>query len=218
MKKTNKKDTKQSIIEAAGELFALRGIDGTGIRAIVQKAGTALSSVNYHFKNKEDLYEECINYVVREKINLNKIYTSLDNHSVSTPQDIANLLYKAIRDLFYLVLNPEFPNWYGVLLIRAKHEKHPVSERIMSEVSAPERIKEFILEHIPGIREEEAYLWVFSITGQLQNFVLAKKTVLETFGIKNYNAEFIDKLVNYSAKNLIRSLNLPKPDLPRHIL
>lgn len=207
-----KKNTKQMIIEAAGELFAIRGLDGTGIRAIVNKAGTALSSVNYHFKNKEVLYEECINYVIREKINLNFIYKALDNFSGKTEQETSNTVYRVIRDLFFLVLNPEFPNWYGLLLIRAKHEKHPVSNRIMAEVSAPDRIKEFLFEHIPGIKEEEAYLWIFSLTGQLQNFVLAKKTVLETFGIENYNTEFIEKLVNYSAKNLIRSLNLPKPD------
>ena len=60
--------------------------------------------------------------------------------------------------------------------------------------------------------EEEAYLWVFSITGQLQNFVLAKNTVLEAFKIESYNTDFINKLMNYSAKNLIRSLNLPKPE------
>ncbi len=83
----------------------------------------------------------------------------------------------------------------------------------MAEVTAPDRIKEFLLERIPGISEEEAYLWVFSITGQLQNFILAKNTVLQTFKIDSYNTEFINKLINYSAKNLIRSLNLPKPDM-----
>lgn len=215
MKKKKKIDTKQAIIEAAGELFAIRGLDGTGVRAIVKKAGTALCSVNYHFKNKEDLYEECINYVVRDKINLNIIYTSLDNCTGTSPQDISNALYRVIRDLFHLVLNPEFPNWYGVLLIRAKHEKHPVSDKLMSTISAPGRIKDFLLERIPGISEEEAYLWVFSITGQLQNFVLAKRTVLQAFKIESYNAEFIDKLANYSAKNLIRSLSLPKPEMPQ---
>lgn len=212
MTKTTKTDTKRIIIEAAGELFAIRGLEGTGVRAIVEKAGTALSSVNYHFKNKEELYQECINYVIRDKINLNIIYTSLDHCTGKSLQDTSNALYRVIKDLFHLVLNPEFPSWYGVLLIRAKHEKHPVSNEIMTALSAPHKIKEFLLERIPDISEEEAYLWVFSIMGQLQNFVLAKNTVLETFNMESYNTDFIIRLMNYSAKNLIRSLNLPAPE------
>lgn len=212
MKKKTKTDTKLSILEAAGELFAIRGVDGTGVRAIVEKAGTALSSVNYHFRNKEDLYEACINYVVSDKINLNSIYTSFDNSTTDSPQEASNTLYDVIKELFHLVLNPKNPSWYGVLLIRAKHEKHPVANRIMADVTAPDRIKSFLLDRIPDLSDEEAYLWVFSLTGQLQNFILAKNTVLETFKKKEYNTDFINKLANYSAKTLIRSLNLPKPD------
>lgn len=212
MKKKTKPDTKLSIIEAAGELFAHRGVDGTGVRAIVEKAGTALSSVNYHFKNKDDLYEACINYIISDKINLYSIYTTFDNAPTDSPQDAANTLYDVIKELFHIILNPENPGWYGILLIRAKHEKHPVANKIMADVTAPSRIKTFLLDRVPNLSDEEAYLWVFSLTGQLQNFILAKNTVLETFNKQEYNTDFINKLANYSAKTLIRSLNLPKPD------
>ncbi len=208
-----KKDTRQAIINAAGELFALRGLDGTGVRAIVQKAGTALCSVNYHFKNKEDLYEECINFVLRDKLNLSTTSKALDNCISDEPQAVSNALFQMIQDSFQLIFKPENPNWYGVLLIRAKHEKHPLSKKILEGMTAPRKTKDFLLKKVPGISEEEAYLWVFSLTGQLQNFVISKNTVLEAFNIEDYTPEFIGTLVSYSAKNLIRSLNLPNPVL-----
>ncbi len=212
MKTKSKINTRQAIIDAAGELFAVRGLDGTGIRAIVNKAGTALCSVNYHFRNKEDLYEECINFVLREKLNLSITSQALDNCSSNNPQDVSNALFQMISESFQLVFNPDNPNWYGVLLIRAKHEKHPLSEKILEAMTAPRRTKDFLLNKVPGISNEEAYLWVFSLTGQLQNFVISKNTVLEAFNLDDYSPQFIATLVNYSAKNLIRSLNLPEPE------
>ena len=212
-KTKNKKNTRQAIIDAAGELFAVRGLDGTGVRAIVQKAGTALCSVNYHFKNKEDLYEECINFVLRDKLNLSTTSKALEDCLSDEPQDISNALFQMIKDSFELIFRPDNPNWYGVLLIRAKHEKHPLSKKILEGMTAPRKTKEFLIKKVPGISEEEAYLWVFSLTGQLQNFVISKNTVLEAFNIDDYTPAFINTLVTYSAKNLIRSLNLPKPDL-----
>lgn len=212
MKKSKvRKDTRHAILEAAVELFAIRGFDGTGVRAIVNNAGTALCSVNYHFKNKEELYDECIRYIIREKLNLHDSAEAIDNCTSDDPQDISNALYEMIRNAFHLFFRADHPNWYGVLLTRAAHEKHPVAEKVKEFVTAPRRAKEFLLEKIPGLTEEEAFLWVFSFTGQLQNFIISKNTILEAFQIEDYTDAFIEKIVNYSAENLIKSLNLPKP-------
>lgn len=49
-------NTKERIIEVAGKLFAKNGYDGTSVRSISKMASVNLSSVNYHFQNKETLY------------------------------------------------------------------------------------------------------------------------------------------------------------------
>jgi len=53
-------DMKQEIIGIATRLFAERGFDGVTVRDICAKAQVSVAMVNYHFKNKEGLYRECL--------------------------------------------------------------------------------------------------------------------------------------------------------------
>lgn len=54
-----KKNTKQTIVEAALQLFHANGFDGTSIRDIAQKANTNPANIAYYFKNKNGLLEYC---------------------------------------------------------------------------------------------------------------------------------------------------------------
>lgn len=49
-------ETKTTILEVATELFARHGFEGASIREIAKVAGVNLAAVNYHFKNKQNLY------------------------------------------------------------------------------------------------------------------------------------------------------------------
>lgn len=49
-------DTKTKILTVARELFAQKGYVGTSIRDIAREAQVNVASVNYHFKNKNELY------------------------------------------------------------------------------------------------------------------------------------------------------------------
>jgi AcrR family transcriptional regulator len=54
-------DTECRLLQAAGELFAEKGFDGTSVREICQKAGAAnVAAVNYYFRDKEHLYIEAV--------------------------------------------------------------------------------------------------------------------------------------------------------------
>ncbi len=48
--------TRNKILQIASELFAKSGFDGASIRDIAKKADVNLASINYHFKNKQNLY------------------------------------------------------------------------------------------------------------------------------------------------------------------
>jgi hypothetical protein len=51
-------DTKTKIMHAAFELFGRHGFVGTSVRQIAQASEVNLAAVNYHFKNKENLFWE----------------------------------------------------------------------------------------------------------------------------------------------------------------
>lgn len=53
-------DTKQKIMEVARILFANQGFEGTSIREIAKAAEVNIASVNYHFSNKENLFNDIL--------------------------------------------------------------------------------------------------------------------------------------------------------------
>src|SRR5215475_2944813 len=56
----NDLDTRDRIIEAAGQMFADRGFDTTTVRDICHAAGANIAAVNYYFGDKQRLYVEAV--------------------------------------------------------------------------------------------------------------------------------------------------------------
>ena len=54
--------TKEKILQTANRLFAKYGFGSTSIRDIATEAEVNLAAVNYHFKNKDNLYWEVFEY------------------------------------------------------------------------------------------------------------------------------------------------------------
>lgn len=50
--------TKERILGAAEELFALQGFGGTSLRQVTSRAAVNIAAVNYHFGSKENLVNE----------------------------------------------------------------------------------------------------------------------------------------------------------------
>lgn len=57
-----KKKTKDRILESAAELFAVKGYVNTSIQEISEAAEANIAAVNYHFKSKELLFHEVVDY------------------------------------------------------------------------------------------------------------------------------------------------------------
>jgi AcrR family transcriptional regulator len=54
--------TRESLLRAAGEVFAELGFRAATVRGICQRAGANIAAVNYHFRDKETLYLEVLRY------------------------------------------------------------------------------------------------------------------------------------------------------------
>ncbi|HBF33881.1 TPA: DUF1956 domain-containing protein [Candidatus Sumerlaeota bacterium] len=62
----NSAETRERLLEAATEIFAENGYRHTTFRDICQQAGTNNAAINYHFRDKEQLYIAVIQYTLKE--------------------------------------------------------------------------------------------------------------------------------------------------------
>lgn len=61
-KRTSVNTTKQTIFMASAELFAQNGYGGVSMKEIAQKAGITASSIYNHYKNKQEIMDELLQY------------------------------------------------------------------------------------------------------------------------------------------------------------
>lgn len=92
-------DTRDRILEAASNLFAVQGFEGTTLREITDAAQANLAAVNYHFRSKEELVASVIEAAVKPIVAARM--TSLDECLSHTP-DIRMLSLALVQPLYEL--------------------------------------------------------------------------------------------------------------------
>lgn len=118
--------TRQRLIQAAGELFAEKGFKETTVRDISEKAGANLAAVNYHFGDKERLYEAVLLYI----INNIKDEFPVEKGVEEAPSNEAKLR-TFVRNMLFRFADPGRPAWQGVILAQERMNPRP---RIMSVI------------------------------------------------------------------------------------
>jgi AcrR family transcriptional regulator len=73
-------DTREKIMQTAFKLFGQYGLHGTSVRQIAKLSKVNLAAINYHFKNKENLYWQIIVHTYKDLDNrLNSFYSQAEN-------------------------------------------------------------------------------------------------------------------------------------------
>lgn len=60
-------DTKERIIETALDLFSKKGFEAVSVRDISGKIGIKESSLYYHFKNKQEIFEVIVDTCIKKR-------------------------------------------------------------------------------------------------------------------------------------------------------
>ena len=95
------KETCRKLIEAAGEVFADKGLHAATLQEITDRAGANKAAVNYHFRDKFELYAE----VVRQGLTFGNIPPAPEDRR-GTPEDqLRRFIARMVRQL----LDPSQP-------------------------------------------------------------------------------------------------------------
>lgn len=124
--------TKNRLIEAAGEVFAAHGFRAATIRKICKRANASVSAVNYHFGDKEGLYEAVFDYSHRWAVEKYPHDLSLEPNP--TPEE---RLKAFVRAFLLRGLGDGFPTWHAKLLAQETANPSGILSKLAETVVRP---------------------------------------------------------------------------------
>jgi len=157
--------TRQSLIEAAGELFAEKGVDSVTTREIAKKAGTVQNAITYHFGGLSGLIDAVWAYVLIEwEPVCFERYLQAHEKELSTPEGQRAVISGGIDLLFQIMYRPDRPLWISKFLVRSamnpagrEYVAHTVSGNIVPLLTD-------LFKRISGKKDpDEAQCWSLRI-------------------------------------------------------
>lgn len=154
-------ETRRRLIEAAGEVFAERGLHGATIKEITERAGANMASINYHFRDKLELYAVVVHHALSM---VPPVPPGVE--FIGSPEDrLRAYIAYVIRDL----LDPDRPKWRATVLAHELAQPTAALDAVMDELIKPraDMIKALVRD-ILGPNATEMTIWqgAFSIAAQ----------------------------------------------------
>lgn len=212
---TKGEQTRNSILMAAGELFAEHGRDGVKVRAIASAADVNAAAINYYFGSKDELYFEAVKYVCKEtKGDLGEDF----EHRVeaaATREELLELLNHFICEKVngFLAVDRSTEPWKRLLALRMFLDDTDELKRVIDDFRPEFEAEVKLFRRLnPDLTREEATLTVFSMIGQLSFYVFARSAVTIFLEIDDYSRALAKKLNRLIYQNLQVPLNLPSLD------
>lgn len=91
-------DTKEKILEISLELFSQKGFSAVSIRDICKRVGIKESSVYYHFKNKQAIFDELLSCFQKKA---NEMMEQFNQALADGPSTINEETYNQISEYFF---------------------------------------------------------------------------------------------------------------------
>lgn len=121
-------ETCRRLIDAAGEVFAQRGLHAATIKEITDRAGVNMAAVNYHFSDKFELYAA----VVRHALTITPL-PSVEKDAGS-PEDRLRAHVRRLFSDFYISSRPA---WWVTLLAHEFAQPTEALNAVMEELIRP---------------------------------------------------------------------------------
>lgn len=153
-------DTRQRLLEAAGEVFAAHGFHGATVRQITDRAGVNLAAVNYHFRDKAELYAAA----VRECFCTAETGERIDP-SLPPKERLRLFIERFVREK----VGADRPEWHHVLMTREMVNPTPSLQELVDDRVCPQarELTDIIRElRGPSTPEDEIQMMGFSVASQ----------------------------------------------------
>lgn len=199
-------DTRESLLDAAENLFSEHGIQAASLRQITQQAGANLAAVNYHFGTKDGLVRAVFSRRLRP-MNDERL-RQLELVDLEADDAVEQILTAFLEPLLRLVSEkPEGVRGFARLMGRAWSEpSEEVRTIILEEIR--ETIDRFLAafrQVLPDLAEGDL-MWRFHFLGGAMGHTVSCSYVLERYSGGSCHTkdpdEILDQLVRFLAAGM----------------
>jgi TetR/AcrR family transcriptional regulator, regulator of cefoperazone and chloramphenicol sensitivity len=202
-------ETRQRLLEAAGEVFAERGFHKATVREICQRARANVAAVNYHFHNKQGLYAAVLKYTLRCASDKYALPTVL-----VTRANAAEQLRAIVAARLGVVFDPGRPAWHGKLMAREVIEPTAALEALVKDELEPlfRRLESCVRALLgPRADTERIRLCALSIASQWTFYLHARPVIARLHPSCRFGPKDIDNLADHIADFSLAALRQLKP-------
>ena len=154
-------DTRQKLIDVAGQLFSEKGFEATTVREVCQLAGVNIAAIHYHFGDKERLYIEAVKYA-----HCQQGVIQFEWPPGLTPEQ---KLGGMIAHMVQMMLAEDAPSWHIELMMRELARPTRACQALVEEFISPmfaqllAIVSEFLPDESPLILRQQL---AFSVVAQ----------------------------------------------------
>lgn len=184
-------ETRDRLLDAAGQVFAEKGYHATTIREIASQAGTNISAVNYHFRDKMGLYTEVL------MSSLEWVKSLLSTAFAGPPEDqIRTFLTVYLAGL----LGHGKPTWVVRLVAQEMAQPTEALDEIVNVVIRPVEAKlRHMVAEFTGLDadSEKVRMCAHSLIGQCVHYHHARNVLGHLWPELDYSTERIKAIADH---------------------
>ena len=187
--------TRQKLLTAACEVFAENGFKNTTVRDICNRAEVNIAAINYHFGNKEKLYE-----AVWENSNRAAVKKRMDELDLARTDAPEKRIRLFVKTLLRNILDQNRPEWDFRIVAHEMISPTAAFDIIVERAIRPgflflkELVQEMLGEDVPKEKVEKCTL---SIVGQCLYYRFANPVVLQLLPEQTFDEKGLDELSDH---------------------
>jgi AcrR family transcriptional regulator len=197
-------ETRQRLLEVAGEVFAARGFRQATVREICRRAQANLAAVNYHFRDKEGLYAEVLAYAHKR---------ALEKYPLDGPEfeDLppAARLQAFIRHVVFKLFDADMTACRFKLMAWEMIEPTRALDSLVANIIRPmeQKLKTIVQELLgPEAPPAQVRLCQLSIIGQCLHHRHAQPVIRRLFPDLHYGPEDLLLLADHITRFSLHAL------------
>ena len=189
--------TRQALINAAGELAAELGFGNVTTRAIASAAGENVGSIHYHFGGKEQLFHAVLMEATRDmrKKPFSEVLDELEP-VLDTREGQSRAIRALVRAKADSLFREDQPVWHCRVIYQVMRKASPLSAYLTEKIIGPsiEADHRLFRRIDPSMSHEERMIHALLLSTPLYFHADYMEAILINLGEPRYTEQYLEKL------------------------